>query len=68
MEEKNPFPEEINSERFAGSKGTANIDLIPLLSGIAAGGIKQTMTCKEIIEEIVSEAEGILKEGNDLLA
>ncbi len=68
MEEKNPFPEEINSERFAGSKGTANIDLIPLLSGIAAGGIKQTMTCKEIIEEIVSDAEGILKESNDLLA
>jgi enoyl-[acyl-carrier protein] reductase II len=67
MEDKNPFPEEINSERFAGSKGTANIDLIPLLSGIAAGGIKERMSCKEIIEEVVSEAKVILGKGPELL-
>lgn len=67
MEDKNPFPEEINSERFAGSKGTANIDLIPLLSGIAAGGIKETMNCKEIIEEIANDAKAILEKGPELI-
>lgn len=67
MEEKNPFPEEINSERFAGSKGTANIDLMPLLSGISAGGIKDKKTCKEIVEELVFDAKVILEKGKDIL-
>ncbi len=67
MEEKNPFPEEINSERFAGSKGMANIDLIPLLSGISAGGINDLKSTAEIIEEMVIEAEKILKNSESLL-
>ena len=67
MEEKNPFPEEINSERFAGSKGMANIDLIPLLSGISAGGINELKSAAEIIEEMVIEAEKILKNSESLL-
>jgi enoyl-[acyl-carrier protein] reductase II len=67
MEEKNPFPEEINSERFAGNKGSANIDLTPLLCGIAAGGISEIKSCQEIIEEMVGEAEDILKKDEDLL-
>lgn len=67
MEEKNPFPEEINSERFAGSKGMENIDLMPLLSGISAGGIKEKKTCKEIIEELVSDTKEILEKGKDIL-
>ncbi|MDD4409943.1 MAG: nitronate monooxygenase [Candidatus Pacebacteria bacterium] len=67
MEDKNPFPEEINSERFAGSKGMANIDLMPLLSGISAGGIKDVRSCREIIEEIIFDAEKILQRGKDFL-
>ena len=67
MEQKNPFPEEINSERFAGNKGSANIDLTPLLCGIAAGGINEIKSCKEIIEEMVSDAEDILKKDEELL-
>lgn len=57
MEEKHPFPEELNSERFAGNKGSANIDLTPLLCGICAGGIDNIKSCKEIIDELVSDAK-----------
>lgn len=60
LEEKNPFPEEINSERFAGNKGSANIDLTPLLCGIAAGGIFEIKSCQAIIEEMVKDASEIL--------
>lgn len=67
MEDKNPFPEEINSERFAGNKGMANIDLMPILSGIDAGGINEIRTCGEVIDEIIDGAEEILKSGNDYL-
>ncbi|MCK9578171.1 nitronate monooxygenase [bacterium] len=67
MEEKNPFPEEINSERFAGNKGSANIDLMPILSGIDAGGIKEIKTCKEVIEEMIFGAEKLFEKGCDLL-
>jgi len=63
MEEKNPFPEEINSERFAGNKGSANIDLTALLCGICAGGIDEVKTCKEIIEEIITDGEKVLSQG-----
>lgn len=69
IEEKNPFPEEVNSERFAGSKvgASGNIDLAILLCGICAGGINETKNCKQIIEEVVTDAEKILKQGNNLL-
>jgi len=62
MEEKSPFPEELNSERFAGNKGSANIDLTPLLCGTCAGGITEIKSCKEIIEEIVNDAQKTIKE------
>jgi enoyl-[acyl-carrier protein] reductase II len=62
MEEKSPFPEELNSERFAGNKGSANIDLSPLLCGICAGGIDEIKSCKEIIDEIIFDAKKAIKE------
>jgi len=62
MEEKSPFPEELNSERFAGNKGSANIDLTPLLCGICAGGIDEIKSCKEIVEEIINDAKKAIKE------
>jgi enoyl-[acyl-carrier protein] reductase II len=68
IEEKNPFPEEINTARFAGSKAGKNIDLSILLCGICAGGIKEIKTCKEIVEEIINDAEKTLKEGCSLLS
>ncbi|MFA5080435.1 MAG: nitronate monooxygenase [Candidatus Paceibacterota bacterium] len=67
MEEKNPFPEEINSERFAGNKGMENIDLMPILSGIDAGGIIEVKSCQEVIDEIIFGAEKILVKGKDFL-
>jgi len=61
LEEKNPFPEEIKADRFAGSKVAAgNIEQTPLLCGICAGGISEIKTCQEIIEEIMEEAEKLL--------
>jgi hypothetical protein len=67
MEEKNPFPEEINSERFAGNKGMENIDLMPILSGIDAGGIVEIKTCKEVIEEMVFGAKELFEKSEDFL-
>jgi enoyl-[acyl-carrier protein] reductase II len=61
IESKNPFPEEINSERFAGNKGSTNIDLTPMLCGICAGGITQIKSCQEIIEEMVNGANELFK-------
>lgn len=67
IEEKNPFPEEIKSERFAGNRGGANADMSPLLCGTCAGGIHEIKTCQEVIDEIISGAEKILKSSNELL-
>jgi len=60
IEEKNPFPEEIKSERFAGNKGGANADLSALLCGTCAGGIRNIKSCREIIDEIVNDAKQAL--------
>lgn len=58
LEEKNPFPEEVKADKFAGSKvATGNIDQVPLLCGLCAGGISEIKTCQEIIEEIMREVE-----------
>ena len=58
LEEKNPFPEEVNADRFAGSKVAAgNIEKTPLLCGLCAGGIREIKSCQEIIEEIMKEVE-----------
>lgn len=60
IEAKNPFPEEIKSERFAGNKGGANADLSALLCGTCAGSIREIKTCQEIIDEIIADAKKIL--------
>jgi len=58
LEEKNPFPEEVKADKFAGSKVAAgNIDQVPLLCGLCTGGISEIKTCQEIIEEIMREVE-----------
>ncbi len=58
LEEKNPFPEEVKADRFAGSKVAAgNIEKVPLLCGLCAGGIREIKSCQEIIEEIMKEME-----------
>jgi len=63
MEEKNPFPEEVKAEKFAGSKvAMGNIDITPLLCGLCAGGISEIKSCQEIIEEIVSGVQKVIKE------
>jgi enoyl-[acyl-carrier protein] reductase II len=67
IEEKNPFPEEIKSERFAGNKGGANADLSALLCGTCAGSVREIKSCKEIIDGIVGAAKKILESGSDLL-
>ena len=67
IEEKNPFPEEIKSERFAGNKGGANAELSALLCGTCAGGIRQIKSCQEIIEEIINGARQSLDSGAELL-
>jgi len=67
IEEKNPFPEEIKSERFAGNKGGANADLSALLCGICAGGIREIKSCQDIIDEIVNEAQKVLEGATQLL-
>ena len=66
IEEKNPFPEEIKSERFAGNKGGANADLSALLCGTCAGGVHEIKTCQEIIDEIIGDAKRILDAGAKL--
>jgi len=67
IEEKNPFPEEIKSERFAGNKGGANADLSALLCGTCAGGIKEIKTCQEIIDEIIADAKQALESASSLM-
>jgi enoyl-[acyl-carrier protein] reductase II len=67
IEAKNPFPEEIKSERFAGNKGGANADLSALLCGTCAGGIKEIKTCQEIIDEIVGDAKQALESAASLM-
>jgi enoyl-[acyl-carrier protein] reductase II len=69
IEEKNPFPEEVRADRFAGSKvGAGAVETAPLLCGICAGGIKDdTLTCQQIIDEIVGNAKKLLENCGNLL-
>ena len=63
LEEKNPFPEEIRTDRFSSSKiPDGNIEQAPLLCGLCAGGISEIKSCKEIIEEIMEGSKKIIKE------
>lgn len=69
VEEKNPFPEEVKADRFAGSKvGAGAVESAPLLCGISAGGIKDdSKTCQQIIDEIVGDAKNLLENCGQLL-
>lgn len=68
IEEKNPYPEEVKADRFAGSKvGAGNIDMSPLLCGICAGGVKEKKSCKEIMDEIVNDGCAILEAAPKLI-
>lgn len=68
IEEKNPFPEEIKADRFAGSKvGNGNVDSAPLLCGICAGNISEIKTCREIIDEITAGSQKILESAGQLV-
>lgn len=63
LEEKNPFPEEIRADKFAGSKvATGNVESLPLLCGLSAGGISEIKTCQAIINDIVKGVEEVIKE------
>ena len=63
LEKNNPFPEEINSEKFAGSKVSAgNIENAPLLCGLCAEGISDIKSCKEIIDSIVLDTKEAILE------
>lgn len=63
LEEKNPFPEEVKADRFAGSKVAAgNVEQAPLLCGLCGGGISDIKSCKEIIEGIMEDSQKIIKE------
>jgi len=57
LEEKNPFPEELRADKFAGSKAAGDINNTLLLCGLCAGGISEIKSCQEIIEEIVKETK-----------
>jgi enoyl-[acyl-carrier protein] reductase II len=59
LEEKNPFPEELRADKFAGSKTTGDINQTLLLCGLCAGGISEIKSCQEIIEEIVKETKDL---------
>jgi len=55
LEEKGAFPEEIKAEKIVSAKITAgDIEKIPLMAGLSAGGISEIKSCQEIIEEIVN--------------
>lgn len=56
LEQKNPFPEEMQAEKMAGARIiSGDISQFPLLCGICAGSISDVKSCKEIIEEIAKE-------------
>lgn len=56
LEEKGAFPEEIKAERIAGTNPVSgNVENVPLLAGLSAGGISEIKSCQEIIDEIVKE-------------
>ena len=55
LEERGAFPEEIKAEKIAGSLGSKDVENIPLMAGLAAAGISEIKSCKEIIDEIIKE-------------
>jgi len=56
LEERGAFPEEIKAEKIAGARGGEDMENLPLLAGLSAGGISEIKSCQEIIEEIMKGA------------
>jgi len=54
LQEKGAFPEEVKAERIMSSLIKGEIENMPLMAGISAGGISEIKSCKEIIEEIIN--------------
>lgn len=68
VEEKGAFPEEIKAQNLVSGRITSgDIERIPLLAGFSAGGIKDIKSCKEIIEEIIKEAEKTIRKAGKKL-
>lgn len=62
LEEKNPFPEEVQTGKYSSSKiENGNIEFAPLLCGLCAGEISKVKSCKEIIEGIVAGHKKIME-------
>jgi len=61
LEERGAFPEEIKAEKIAGAKGGENIENLPLLSGLSAGGISEIKSCEEVVKGIMEEAKEAIK-------
>ena len=56
LEQIGAFPEEIKAEKIVSAKITSgDIENIPLMAGLSAGGIKDIKSCQEIIDEIIKE-------------
>jgi len=67
LEEKGAFPEEIKAEKIVSAKiTTGDIEKIPLMAGLAAGGIKEIKSCQEIIDEIVQYLANLHEYGHEL--
>jgi enoyl-[acyl-carrier protein] reductase II len=64
LEERGAFPEEIKAEKIAGTLGGQNVDNIPLMAGLSAAGISEIKSCKEVIEEILSELKNYASRDN----
>jgi len=63
LEEKGAFPEEIKAEKIvSGRITTGDIEKVPLLAGLSAGGISEIKSCEDIIDEILKEMEKTAKE------
>jgi NAD(P)H-dependent flavin oxidoreductase YrpB (nitropropane dioxygenase family) len=67
LEERGAFPEEIKAEKIVSAKITSgDVEKIPLMAGLAAGGIKEIKSCQEIIDEIVQYLANLHEYGHEL--
>ena len=67
MEKEGAFPEEVRAQNLISISENANPDYAPLMAGISAGGIDKIKSVKEVIEEMMKEAEMTIKKFCSLL-
>jgi len=67
MEKEGAFPEEVRAQNLISISENTNPDFAPLMAGISAGGIDKIKKVKEVIEEIIKEAETTIKKFCSLL-